>query len=230
MRLPFTQFGVGQQGPLRVGKGLGGGFPPGGIIVFGGQDGNIDYVTPLAVVLAGTTAITIGDLDLPINTIWHFVARNVADCGCGLQSADSPVCVVRIAANGDAILAAPNAPLNLTAIGLAGGKVMLRWLYSAIGQAVPPTGFNVYVDSGSGFDFESPDDTVDAYASMSRSAGSDELTWTSGSLAHGQLYRFCVRSYKSTGGESQNTNYVSIVADNLGPAAISNVTATWEVL
>jgi len=223
------RFGIGKQGPLIIGKGFGGGFPPGAVIVYGGQDGTIDYVTPLAVELAGTTAITIADLELPTDTIWHFVAQNVADCGCGLQSVDSLVCVVRVDAAGDAILAAPNAPLNLTAIGLAGGKVKLRWVYSAIGQAVPPTGFNVYIDSGSGFDFENPDDTVEAYAGMSRSAGSDELTWTSAALSHGQLYRFCVRSSNDAGGESQNTNYVSIVADAQGPAAITNVTATWEV-
>ena len=230
MRLPSMRFGgLGRQGPLIVGRGFGGSLPPGSVVIFGGQDGIIDYATPLAVEPEGTTEITIEGLDLPTDTIWHFVAQNVADCGCGLQSDDSPVCVIRIDAAGDAILAAPNAPLNLTAIGLAAGKVKLRWVYSAIGQAVPPTGFNVYVDSGSGFDFENPDDTVEAYASMSRSAGSDELTWTSEALSHGQLYRFCVRSSNDAGGESQNTNYVSIVADAQGPAAITNVTATWEV-
>jgi len=228
MRMPWATFGVGKQGPLRVGKGFGGSFPPGSVIVYGGQDGQIDYGTPLAVKPPGTTEITIDDLDLPVDTIWHFVARNVADCDCGQESNDSPVCVVAIDASGDAMLAAPNAPLSLTAIGLAGGKVKLRWVYSAIGQAVPPTEFNVYIDSGSGFDFESPDDTVDAYPAMSRSAGSDELTWTSEALSHGQLYRFCVRSSNKDAGESQNTNYVSIVADDQGPTAVTNVTATWE--
>ena len=229
MRLPSMQLGVGRRGPLRVGKGFGDSFPPGSVIVYGGQDGKIDYGTPLDVQPPGTTQISIESLDLPTDTIWHFVGQNVADCECGMQSDDSPVCIVRIAGNGDAILAAPNAPLNLTAIGLPGGKVKLRWLYSAIGQAVPPTDFNVYIDdSGSGFDYENPDDTVDAYASMSRSAGSDELTWTSEALSHGQSYRFCVRSNNQDAGESQNANYVSIVADAQGPDAITNVTATWE--
>lgn len=52
--------------------------------------------------------------------------------------------------------------------------------------------------------------------------------WTSDPLTDGQLYRFAVRSYAATGGESQNTDYVIARADATGPAAITGITASWE--
>ena len=88
---------------------------------------------------------------------------------------------------------------------------------------VTPTGFNIYIDSGSGFDFESADDTV-----LFGRARAGQFDWTSETLNNGQLYKFCVRSYYDEGGESRNTDYVSAVADSQGPNAITGLQADWE--
>jgi len=128
----------------------------------------------------------------------------------------------------EAIAAAPNAPLALRARPLAGGRIQLRWRYSTINQPVRPTGFRIYMDSGSGFDFDNPTATVTASGVLSRSAGYEPSPWVSDALDHGQTYRFCVRSFNADAGETQNTDYVAVKADAVGPDAICDITACWE--
>jgi len=189
--------------------------------VYRGQDGNMDYNEPVAVMNLADTQVSIPGQDLPANTIWHYIRRQVS--GCGLESGDSPACVVEIDSNGDMIGLTPNPPLSLTAEGLSGGRLKLRWRYTRLSEEVTPTGFKIYMDSGSGFDFNNPTATV-SYGL----GGTGEFKWTSNALTHGKLYRFCVRSYRTSEGETQNTDFVSAVADSVGPDAITGLRATWE--
>lgn len=193
--------------------------------IYRGQDGYIDYDTIVTIMEAADTQVSIPGEDLPANTIWHYVRRAVASCG--LESESSPPCVVRIDAAGEVIGLTPNPPQNLQAEQVAGGKIKLTWRYSTSGQVTPPTAFKVYIDSGSGFDFETADATVTVTLPLQGVAGDPQITWTSDALTDGQLYKFCVRSYASTG-ESQNTNAVSAYADSTGPAGISTVISSWQ--
>jgi hypothetical protein len=166
--------------------------------------------------------ISIPDQDLPADTIWHYVRRQVSNCG--LEGPASPACVVRIDSAGDMIGNCPNPPLQLTIERLAGAKLKLRWRYTPMSEEAKPAGFRIYMDSGSGFDFGSPTATVQYGL-----GGTGEFSWTSDALTDGQLYKFCVRSYRtSPDAESQNTDYVSAVADSQGPAAITGLQAAWE--
>ena len=106
---------------------------------------------------------------------------------------------------------------------LSNGRFRLRWHYTKLLEEAEPTGFKVYMDSGSGFDFDSPEDTV-----LYGFGGIGEFEWKSDPLSHGQLYRFCVRSYTTGADETQNTNYVSGIADAEGPAAVTGLITSWQ--
>ena len=195
--------------------------PEGCHVIYKGQDGNIDYNAIQAVMSVNAPQVTIYGQALPANTLWHYIRRQTS--GCGLESGDSPACIVQIDADGDMLAIAPNQPSDLTIEKLSDGRFKLRWRYTSMSQEVTPTGFHVYMDSGSGFTFDEPDGTV-SYGL----GGLGEFSWTSSELSHGQLYRFCVRSYKTGSGESQNTRFVAAVADSLGPAAITGLQSSWE--
>ena len=183
----------------------------------------MDYSSPVAAMAVDDTSVTIFNQALPANTIWHFTRRQVS--GCGLESADSPPCIIQIDSAGDMIGNTPNPPLNLTIEKQAAAKLKLRWRYTKLAEEIEPTGFYIYIDSGSGFDFATPD------AAVAYSAGrSGEFSWTSGSLTNGQLYKLVARSYRTAAGTSQNTSYVSAIADSVGPAAITDLTASWELV
>ena len=191
--------------------------------IYRGQDGNIDYGTPEAEMALDDSQITIADQELPANTIWHYIRRQMDD-ECGLESDDSPACIVVIDSNGDMIGSTPNPPISLTIERLSNGRFRLRWRYTKLSEQVAPTGFKIYMDSGSGFNFSSPDATI-AYGI---GGINNEFSWISGALTHGQIYRFCVRSYRTGEGESQNTDYVATDADSEGPAAITDLQASYE--
>jgi len=189
--------------------------------VYRGQDGDIDIDNIQAVMELEDTQVAIANQNLPPNTIWHYIRRQVSDCG--LESGNSDPCVVVIDSNGDMVGDTPNPPMLLTIEKLAGAKFRLRWRYTRISEEIAPTGFHIYMDSGSGFNFSSPDATVNYGL-----GGRGEFSWTSGALTHGQQYRFCVRSYHEGAGESQNTNYVAAVADSQGPDAITGLRTSWQ--
>ncbi len=189
------------------------------IRVYRGQDGNIDYTTPVADMGIDESQVSIAGQDLPANTIWHYTRRQVS--GCGLESDDSPVCRVAIDAAGDMVGSTPNAPQALAIEQLIGGKLRLRWRYIPVDQEILPTGFYIYIDTGSGFDFETPYATVSYQRRW-------EFKWDSSALTHGTLYRFVVRAYRTGGGIDSNTRIVSALADSQGPAALTGLTASWE--
>jgi len=160
--------------------------------IYRGQDGNFDYGNPVAEMALEDTQVFIPNQDLPPDTIWYYIRRRVADC-CGKESPDGPVCIVRIDSNGNMIGSIPNAPVDLVAKGLSNGRVKLRWRYVRIDEEIAPTGFHIYIDSGSGFDFDNPDATIPYHHGGARSG---EFDWTSDPLTHGEIYRFCVRVYR----------------------------------
>lgn len=188
--------------------------------VYRGQDGHIDYETPVATMALDDTQVVVPGQTLPAGTIWHYVRRLVRDC-CGLESDPSPVCVVRIGEDGEALPAAPNPVCDLTAEAMAGGTVRLRWRYVRDRQAAAPTGFEVYQAAAPDFSGE-PEAVVSA--ATGRGGG---YAWTSGVLAEG-MQHFCVRAVSADGGRSEPSATASAMVDATGPAAIVNLTAEAE--
>lgn len=181
----------------------------------------MDYETIHATMSAEQSQVSIENQDLPPNTIWHYIRRKVTECD--LESPDSPACIVVIDSEGNMLSDTPNPPVDLTVEGLSNGRFKLRWHYTKDEEEITPTGFKIYMDSGSGFDFNNPVATI-SYGL----GGMGEFEWISDPLTHGQLYCFCVRSYRTGAGESQNTNYVSDIANSVGPDAITGLVASWE--
>jgi hypothetical protein len=193
--------------------------PSGCHTVYRGQDGIIDYDNVMGVMDVDGDSVLMAVQELPAGTIWHYVRRQVSDCG--LESADSPPCVIVVDSDGEMISSTPNTPANLKIEQVIGGKLQLRWRYFSTGQEIIPTGFKIYIDDGSGFNFATP------YATIAYKRAIEHL-WTSEALTHGQRYKFIVRSYATDAGYSSNTDYVSALADAIGPAAATGVTLSWE--
>jgi len=193
--------------------------PSGCHTLYSGQDGVMDYDTVQAVMDIDDETISLAGQILPPDTIWHYIRRQCSDCG--LESSDSPRCVIAIDSNGDMVGSTPNAPTNLRIEQIIGGKLQLRWRYMPTDQQTKPTGFYIYIDSGSGFDFDSPHATVLYNRAV-------EHVWQSVALTHGTLYRFVVRSYTTDAGQDNNSNIVSAVADSQGPVAASGLNISWE--
>lgn len=181
----------------------------------------MDYENVQATMDLEDEDVAIPDQVLPANTIWHYVRRMVSDCD--LESPDSDPTIVRIDSDGEMVPLTPNAPLNLEIEQLAGAKLKVRWRYSEIGQEITPTGFKIYVAGSSDFNFEYETGSVPFYF-----GGNGEFEWTSDELFADMQWCICVRSYAKDGGESQNTNYVSAIADSGGPPAATGLAATWE--
>ena len=191
--------------------------PAGCHVVYRGEDGVMDYSTIQAVMNVDAADVTIAVQDLPAETSWHYVRRQVSDCG--LESANSPICVVEIDAEGEMELPIPNSPSELKIAKAAGGKLLLTWRYIRINEAISPVGFNVYQDSGEGFDYELPAATV-------RYTRASDYKWISPELTDGQLYKYVVRAFASA--EEVNTVTVQENADAQGPVLIDDITVTIE--
>ncbi|MFA5187008.1 MAG: hypothetical protein WC551_11050 [Patescibacteria group bacterium] len=187
--------------------------------IYRGRDGVIDYETPVATMTLADTEVEIEDQDLPPNSIWHYVRRQVRD-DCGLESEDSPVCIVYIDELGDMRSAAPNPPTDLIAELAAGGKVRLRWRYSSVGAECSPDGFAIFQSTDGVFS-----ETPTALVAGGISPG-NEFLWLSDALSEGYLYRFIIKSYSNiTGGISQPSAVVIAAPGSTGPPAIANLIA-----
>ncbi len=175
----------------------------------------MNYTTPVGTMDLADTQVTIPAQNLTPGTRWVYVRRRKAS-DCSVESPDSPSCEVRIADDGDMIPDAPNTPSNLMAEPIAAGSIRLRWRYCEIRQAVTPTAFRIYIDSGSGFNFATPSSTL-TYSF----GGGGEFTKTITGLTAGIRHRFCVRAYNgTTGGETQNTNSVAATPVSAGPTGL----------
>lgn len=184
--------------------------------VYFGRDGDINYDTPVATMELSDTSIEIADQDLPAGSIWHYVRRRVRGHGCGLESESSPVCVIMIGEDGQAIPPAPNNPIDLNAEAVPGNRVRLRWRYSRDGQAAALHGFTVYQTTvGAAFP-ETPQAVMVGNIPLN-----DVFTWTSGEL--GGSYIFCVKSWNRDGGISTGvkSNMVTVGDSGRAPNPIS---------
>ena len=189
--------------------------------VYRGQDGNINYDLIQATMNLNGSQVSIAAQNLPANTIWHYIRRQ--ESCCGLESEDSATCIIVIDSAGEMIGNTPNTPVNVTIERLSNGRFRLRWRYVTLFEETSPTGFKIYMNSGGGFNFQTPE----AIVSYTRGKNG-EFCWISDPLTNGKLYRFCIRSYRDGAGESQNTNFVAAVADSVGPGAITGLRASWE--
>lgn len=187
--------------------------------VYRGRDGVIDYNTVQALMTLDATSVSMTNQNLPANSIWHYARKRVSDCG--LESPPSPMHKIVINSEGSMILSTPNVVQGLVINQLTGGILELRWRYLSTGQEIIPTGFKIYMDSGSGFDFDDPVATVTYRRSV-------EHKWKSPLLVHGQTYKFCIRSYAANAGETINTDFVAAKADAQGPAAAEGLSVSWE--
>jgi len=178
--------------------------------IYRGQDGRINYETPVATMWPGQEVVEIADQDLPANTTWHYVRRAVRLCCCGKESDDSHACIVRIASDGQSIGPSPNPPTDILAEPIAGGAIRLRWRYEPGGQAVAPETFSISLDT--------LDNEVGVVPAGFAIGG--VYVWLSEPFEHGRLVRLCVRSAGRDGARSSNTYFVSAVADAQGPEAI----------
>lgn len=195
--------------------------------VYRGLGGDFDYDNILAVMNNDDSTVTILGQDLTPEASWHYTRRAVS-C-CGLESPDAvSACVITIDAAGDSLGARPNAPVDLAVEYGPSNTATIRWRYNPIDQGVEPDVFNIYVDSGSGFDWDTPADTK--AVTTPELFGGQEFSWQSSTLTHGQTYRFCVRAANSAAGESQNIASVHLKGDTVGPSAPPYVHAVWEVL
>ena len=184
--------------------------------VYGGRDGEIDYETAVAMMELDAEEVEIADQDLPANSIWHYVRRQVRD-ECGLESESSDACIVQIDGDGQARSPAPNTPQALTAEAIAGGKVKLRWRYSPDGQAAAPHGFAVYQTQ------VRPFGSTPAGIVFGGFAPNMEFTWYSLELAEG-TWHFAVVAFNNGGGISPPATVMAVV-DATGPAAIQTLLA-----
>jgi hypothetical protein len=189
-------------------------------VIYRGPDGVMDYSRIQAVMPLDGAQVSIPLQDLPANTEWHYIRRQVSDCG--LESPDSPACIVRIDAEGIMIGSLPNAPTDLRVENAAGGKLVLKWRYVTLNEEIKPLGFHIYVNSGAGFDYGSIAGTV-------RYSRQLDYSWMSEAFAHGQLVSFVVRAYAAAGDE-KNTSAVSGTADAEGPAAVTGLTVVTEIV
>jgi len=204
--------------------------PAGCRVIYRGRDYDIDYDAPVAAPAADATQYAVPGQALPADTIWRYAVRAVT--GCGLESAaGSPLAVVAIDAGGDGPAVAPNAPQGLSVTPAAGGTFLLRFRYLTFNQAIAPTGFKVYADTGSGFNFATPLATLPAPRGLVRQGVAWEHPgYTTPAYAHALRVGFVVRAYAATAGQSPNITAVYAVADDLGPPAPTGLYGSYEVL
>lgn len=186
--------------------------------IYRGQDGQIDYGTVIETMAIDDTDVSIVGQDLPPNTIWHYVRRQVRGDGCGLEGESSDPCVVAIDLNGDMRPESPNPPTDVIAEPISGGKIRLRWRYSSAGEEIAPGGFAVYQANSHEFSEVPTSILIGGILPM------NEFSWVSDVLADG-LYYFVVKSFTFSGGLSFPSSLVTAFADSEGPPAIVNLIA-----
>lgn len=179
--------------------------------VYRGQDGNIDYNTIVANIHLYDSQIEISDQDLGPNTIWHYIRRLVSDCG--LESPDSPACVVAIDGDGNLAKSNPNAIFEIKINQIDGDKAELVWYYCPLEQKSVPVCFNVYCsDDTSQIDYENPVGCIGYKSRTFCSYRSEILTPL--------RYLFSIRAEDAAGVENNSQKQLSIQFDTLNPDAI----------
>ena len=173
--------------------------------------------TLVKVAPAGSTSATLTGLAAN-SSQW---ARVQAVDDYGLSDTESTTGKLkRLAMDGSALLiAVPNAPTGLSTTPIAGGSIRVAFSYVSNREPAAPSQFNVYIDSGSGFNFGSADATVTA-------TGARSYSTTVGPYADALQGKVVVRAESAAGKEEDNMKIVLFVADNAAPDAPASVEVT----
>lgn len=183
-----------------------------------------------ALTLATSTSADVLDVavagDSP-SEAWYTV-RAVTPCGVeDLDPAGPKQVRVAFDGDGDLLLPAPNAPIELALIRYAGGGLKATWAYSPRNEAVAPAEFELFVDDAGGgspsFDYATPDHTV-TYT------GARYFEQDLGTFADALVVRVAVRAVSAAGTSDLNTAYAERAADASAPAAPTITSATVETL
>ena len=190
--------------------------------IYRGQNGVIDFGTIVGTYVEGDSQVVVASQVLDDAT-WQYAVKAASTIGtCSVLSDASLVTTVVVDSSGDLIEPAGNVPSDLQATAIKGAKVQLDWRYSNVNQDATPTGFKVYRSTDASSWAEQ--DTV-AFA-LGRGGN---YTWTSAALSDGTTYYYLVRTYRTVSAvdhEESNLNFVVVVADSTGPAAITGIAVT----
>jgi hypothetical protein len=178
-----------------------------------GQGGQIDYTTPIALVAGHTwtsTTVTVpGQYKLGVRAFDPIT-------GLEDQNIDAAIDLV-IDAQGNDVTDVPPSPVGLRAFPVAGGKLRVEWTCPCGSTWRQPTGFHVYLSSGSSLDYSQPASTVLWSSSRSGSFSSDVS-----SLRDGMVYTVAVRSFNAVG-EEPNKIALIVTADSTPPTAVDSL-------
>lgn len=112
--------------------------------------------------------------------------------------------------------ALPNRPLHVHAKPIAGGKMLVTWLYDSSGQAVAPTDFRVFRGTtASGIDFNTPlTDSVTGLTNIPYVPGQRRYSFTTAAFSTGTDHSFAVRSRNAAGTAEKNTHGTPVKASD----------------
>ena len=158
------------------------------------------------------TTITLADQVLA-GTVTEYVRYRVSALDASIVSEPCRVFVEGGGAMGEEV---GNEPSNLEITPTAGATFQLTWQYFSTAQDAVPDGFRVYLNVASVWTLQ---DAV-AYDKRRRN-----YSWDSGTLTHGTLYEYLVRTYKGVA-EEPNEYIVAAFADDTGPPAVAALTVT----
>ncbi|MFH0981573.1 MAG: hypothetical protein V2A79_08550 [Planctomycetota bacterium] len=186
----------------------------GGYNLYRGTPTPADIDDTLPVGAAGPTATTVSNFSWrphAAGTEYFYVLRAIG--GGGMESPPSQASVSIAFDGAGAFLGGrPNPPTGLAVAQAAGGRLVLRWSYSARDEEVAPTEFRIYSDGGTGtMDYEH------AAAQVPYPAGERHFSHTTGTHAHGSRRRWAVRAMSADGRHDGNETVVEAMADAVGP-------------
>jgi len=167
---------------------------------------------------------TTGSLGVALADGTYSLTRRII-CVCG-QYGDASEATTVVISGGALVPLVPNVPDEVTVTLAADGTAVIRWSYDGVDQAISPTKFNIYIDAGSGFDYDTPDGTVTT--ATVRDGSQISRTWTTGELDDGVWHQVCVTAATASA-ESSPSTAVQFQPDATDPTVVSSFTASYEV-
>lgn len=184
-----------------------------------GAGGPVNYASPIATV-SGLT-YTGSALAHGSNTILavrsYDSANSIDDMNMHVRQ------TILINSSGVNVTSVPTSPVGVTARTRAGGQAAVEWMFSPLSAPIP-TGFHVYMNSGSTVNFSlSPVATV-PWAQRRRTYGA-----VLSGLSDGVTYAFGVRAYNSIADDGNTVSTTAIGAVN-APLPIPSISSTTGVV
>lgn len=128
------------------------------------------------------------------STLYHYAVVPVS--GGGIVGPINPMTIITrvFDADGGVLGALPNAPGGISVRAIAGGKMLITWMYARAGQLGAPTAFRVFrALNGAAMGFAS------ALAEVTYRAGRTQYSYTDGPLAPGDVAYYTVRAVNTAG-------------------------------